>query len=686
MKFKKISTRIIMIILPVMIITQGILTIISAISSSTLVSEEVQKRMRNKLELSAEEIQGQLSKVETMAETIAAMTAQSYKTSKPSDYETILGGIIQTNDIVLGSGLWFEPYAYDPNEKYFGPYIYKDGNSIVTTYDYSNAEYDYFVQEYYVNAMNADGPVITNPYYDETSGVIMSSCSTPIIVDGKKIGCVTVDIELSSLDALISRVDVDNSGYAVLTDNTGVYIAGVESEKIASAQNILDDANASFASASQNIISNEEGVVAFKEGKQEFNIYYATIPGVEWKVIIVLSSYIIKRPVLVLVNRLIGVCIAGVVVAALIIILQIGGIARSIIVVQQFAQKLSSGNFTIEKLKINGNDELANMSFSLNEMYESNRDIISNISDKSIEIKKSSNELGNAASDMNVEFKNISKYMSDVNEAMMTSSAATQELNASVEQVDHSVEVLAEEIGKSLQMAKDIKNRADEIGRSSQNSFDKATQLNISFTKNLSESIAQSKVVENIGEMANIISDIASQITLLSLNASIEAARAGDQGKGFAVVATEIGKLANETAQAVNSIQATIEEVQDTFENLANNANGLLGFVSDTVTPDYQEFVNIASQYGQDAEDIASFSEKIERMSSDMKEIMEEITHAIQNIAESTQSTADISATIMGSIEDMSSVVTNVSDMAQGQQVISEELEQVVSNFVLNEK
>ena len=126
---------------------------------------------------------------------------------------------------------------------------------------------------------------------------------------------------------------------------------------------------------------------------------------------------------------------------------------------------------------------------------------------------------------------------------------------------------------------------------------------------------------------------------------------------------------------------AGIEEVQTAFENLASNANGLLGFVSDTVTPDYKNFVDVAFQYGKDAESFSEISETVSRMSTDIKDIMREITTAILNIAESTQNTADISASIMNSVDDVAGVVRDVTDMSQKQHEISEDLNNVVNKF-----
>ena len=132
-----------------------------------------------------------------------------------SDYEEMLTNVITQEDIVSGSGIWFAPYAYDSNEKYVGPYVYKDGSSTVITYDYSNAEYDYVSQEYYTIAESSTEPVITDPYYDPTSDTIMSTCTAPIIADGKFIGCVSVDIILSTITDMIDSIVVGEAGSAV---------------------------------------------------------------------------------------------------------------------------------------------------------------------------------------------------------------------------------------------------------------------------------------------------------------------------------------------------------------------------------------------------------------------------------------------------------------------------------------
>lgn len=685
MKFKRISSKMLFSILPVIIIAMGVLSYISVNRSTTLISEQSERAMVAELGDQEGNIDEYLDSVSSMATMIADMVEMNYQTEQMAEYEKILGNMIQDNDIVLGSGLWFEPYTYDANKKYVGPYVHKDGSNVVTTYDYSNAEYDYFTQKYYTMCKAATEAQFTDPYYDETAGTIMSSCACPIIVNGQYLGCVTVDIELTSIIDLINSVKVGETGSAMLVTNSGVYLAGIDEEKIKTSQNITEDENNSLAEAGKEIVSNEKGSTTYeKDGA--ISLYYATLKSTGWKLIIQMPQEELNGPMNRLMFTMVVISLIAIVASVIAVMIQVSSIAKSIGRVQLFAGSLANGDFTIEPITVKTQDELGNMGTSLNQMYDSNKGVITNIKSHSIKIDEASNKLRDAAAILSDKFSQIQQYMHEVNEAMLSTSAATEEVNASTEEVLSNVNLLSEETEQSMEMAKEIHKRASAVGNNSKTSFAKATELSEQFEKRLRISIENAAVVESIGELADVISQIAEQINLLSLNASIEAARAGEAGRGFAVVASEIGSLAGNTAEAVNQIQNTIEDVKGAFTGLAKDAEDMLGFVQNTVAPDYSEFVNVAEQYGNDARLIDESSDRISHMADAIKSIMQEVTDAIQNIAEATQETTDLSSNIMDSINVLSGNVNNISEMADEQEVIVKDLNEVVGRFMLDEK
>ena len=683
-KFKKISTKILSTTLPVILIAMALLTFIAVRFSNKLINEQIEARMQAELGSWEGKMNEYLNSVHDLANAFANTVENTYDVLSLEEYHELIKNLIADNEVCSGSGIWFAPYAYDPAQEYVGPYVYKDGAAYVVTYDYSNAEYDYFNQEYYTMCVNAKDAQFTDPYYDPTSDTIMSTCAAPINVGGKYLGCVTVDITLDIMTRLVDEINVGKTGKAMLVTSKGVFIAGVDDERIKKEKKIAEDVNSSMAALGKKMMGEQIGMSKFSDDKGiKMNAYYAPISATGWKLILHIDEDEITESTKQLTMQLIIVGVIAVAAVAAGVIAVVSTITKNIRKVDEFAGNLAEGNFTVNELDIKGQDELASMGSSLNNMYVNNKSMIGKIKANATNINGSAASLRGASEKLDEEFGNIKSFMNDVNSAMLTTSAATEEVNASSEEVLSNTNFLVSETDESKQMASEIRKRAQEINKTSREAYNSATALADSFKTRLATSMENAKVVKNIETLASAISDIAEQINLLSLNASIEAARAGEAGRGFAVVASEIGSLANNTSETVGQIQKTISDVQNAFNSLAEEAQSLLGFLTDTVAPDYSRFVGVAEQYGKDAESIDESSDKISGMAETIKQIMQEVAEAIQSITEATQDTTELSAKIISEIEVVSGSVNEVSKMSEDQRVIAGELNEEVERFRL---
>ena len=432
-------------------------------------------------------------------------------------------------------------------------------------YDPSDLEH---VGWYYIPVQNG-APIWMDPYLNSNINVYMISYVVPIYAeDGTSIGIVGMDISFKALTDKVDSISMFKSGYGVITGTDGsiLYHKAMEPGKnISELDGSLSGAAAYLASAGGSNAAYEykcNGVDKMMVANPLHNgmVLLLTAPKSE----IYSESYTLLYTIL-------GAIVLAVLVSAVVGFLVGNGLSKPILkltdIIGQTARlDLSSGDGG--KDLISHKDEIGQMANGVQDMRASFRDMVSSFVNVEHTISGSIDELDIIMRENNSRTDDNNTETGHLAEGMKVAAGNTAQIVHNVEEARHQTREIYDLAVKSEEDSRAIQNRAGEMEQRSTLSSEKTQQMYVVMKERSDKAIEKSKAVNRIHELTDDIKSISSNTNLLALNASIEAARAGDAGRGFAVVADEIGALAAQTLNTVDNISGIVDEVSDAVSNL----------------------------------------------------------------------------------------------------------------------
>ena len=244
--------------------------------------------------------------------------------------------------------------------------------------------------------------------------------------------------------------------------------------------------------------------------------------------------------------------------------------------------------------------------------------LVGSLSSAATELESTAGSMTSLADQSNNKAMSVAGAAEQTSANVQTVATATEELSASIQEI-------SQQVANSARIA----NRAVEDARST-------------------DGVVQELAVgaQKIGEIIQLINDIAGQTNLLALNATIEAARAGDAGKGFAVVASEVKSLATQTAKATEEISAQITQIQSSTGLAVNAING----IGTTI----QEMSEIAAAIASAVEEQGAATMEISRNVQQAAQGTEEVTRSIGDVRQAATDTGAASGQVLTAAGELS--------------------------------
>lgn len=550
----------------------------------------------------------------------------------------------------------------------------------------------YAEEPFYQYIMENNMPAQSDVFFDDGSGEPLISIGVPQSshFDPDTLsGVLFTNIKVSLFADTLANIHVfgdSDSSYAFLLDSNGNYIYSPDESLIGAA---ADMESITGLLARMNSGSYESTSIFYNAASNQYLAYHVS-PLNHWILCMVVDRDTILSPIDAMRQNAISISsiICLIIIAAFMIL---GFIFASTIttpikvitkVIRKTAELDISQDDSYHPL-LKHKDETGEMSRAVQKMRQSFSSMMRDISSTSESINESANRLHEIATTVNDNANNNSATAEQLSASMENTAVSTDAIRNEILEVEQNTSTINQKAAEGVTLSEEILNRAKHLKTDTVSASSRTKQMYRSVKNASEEAIAHSRSVSKINELAENIMDIASQTSLLSLNASIEATRAGEQGRGFAVVADEIGKLATQSSQTVSGITQIVAEVVSAVEQMESSLTAALDFLDKTVLSDYNNFMQVSEQYSNDAQFVNDTMNDINRSIDALNHTMLKISEAIGMINGSISETASGVTNVVENNANIVALTADTYSMVEKTLAYTNTLREIVDCFVL---
>jgi methyl-accepting chemotaxis protein len=504
-------------------------------------------------------------------------------------YDDMLYGLLTANPHFVSIYSLWKPNALDEMDEDYGQYLsmYTRASGKTEAQNYPNAQQ-------LLNALT-NREIVGEPFTQSVNGqsTYVISVAAPIMNGSDPVGLVGIDVDMGVLQS-VAEIKPFETGRIMVVSNSGIAMVHENKSRIGTniQQNFTDVFGAEGVRKVMDSLRSGKDVL-FEYAGQEI-VSFPFYVGDSHNALTAIASVPVKTvlsEVAQLTSFTIILAVIAIAITAVISSILAVNIVKPILSVISMLKDISEGEGDLTKrINLTSKDEIGDMAHYFNLTLEKIRGLIVIIKQQSVSLADIGSELSTNMSDTASAMNEISANIQSINGQVRNQSASVNETSSTMQDITRSIQKLNEHIENQSsniahsssaieQMIANISSVTQTLVHNVENvkHLASASELGHSSLQEVSTDIQDiAKESEGLLEITAVMENIASQTNLLSMNAAIEAAHAGESGKGFAVVADEIRKLAESSSEQSNTIAEVLKKIKNSIDKIMESTDAVL--------------------------------------------------------------------------------------------------------------